>query len=552
MARYLLSLAIILAFTACSSPGGMPDNALAELEEAMAAAENYDQAHELQIAWVKADLAQCTDKQELYALCKRAAHLYQFYNADSALAYADRGIRVAEQAGRPDLRAQAMLLKADVLSRSGLFLQAMELLGSMPSPDDERLKVDYFTNMYQTCQYISEYASSTEYERQYYASKMRYCDSILAAADTSLFIYKTTLIDAMLEDPSRRDEAPAYIHSALAGYSPGMREYSVLMSQLGYAFVSVGDEQSASDAFARAAKSDIMGSVKENMAMRSLAELRFRAGDIERANKFMGKSFEDANYYNARMRHKQSAALIPLVNNAYSDMQHARQSMMWWLMALLCALIVLGIASVAFIRKQLRVVSERNAQLQKAREDEVRVREMLRQANAKLEQTNSRLQEGSVTRDAYLSQFIWFCSSTINAMESYRHKLYLLAKTNKTHELYTALTSTKEIGEMTRAFYVAFDEALLTIIPTFAEELDALLEKPLARKPEGSGELLGTEQRIYALMRMGMTDNQKMADFLRCSIATIYTYRSKTKAKAKNPATFESEVMNIGRGAQDA
>lgn len=538
---------MIVVLAACSERGGEVADVLSALEEAIEAAPAFDHAHELQLAWLKDEIAKSGDKHELCGLYKRLAQQYQFYTADSALAYADSALALARELGRDDYRLQAMLLKADVLSRSGLFLQAVELLDSMPRPIDERYAVEYYNDRYQTCQYIMEYASSTEYEHQYSALKRQYCDSILAAADTSLFVYKTISIDAMMDDASAPASAPAAINKALEAYVPGMREYSVLMSQLGYAYALLGQEQKAAEAYAKAAKSDIVGSIKENMALRSLAELRFRDGDIERANAYMSKSFEDANCYNARMRHKQSAALIPLVSNAYTKMQHTRQAMMWWVMGLLGALIVLIIVSFVFIRRQLHVASERNAELQKAREDEVKAREMLAQANAQLALSNSRLKEGSVARDNYLSQFIWFCSSTINAMESYRHRLYLLAKTKKNHELYNVLTSTKEISELNNQFYAAFDEALLTIIPTFADDLDALLEKPLSRRTEGTTELLGTEQRIYALMRMGMTDNQKIAEFLHCSISTIYTYRSKTKAKAKNPDKFESEVMNIGR-----
>lgn len=546
MKRWLISVLMIAALAACSEREGEVGIALAALEEAIDAAPAFDHAHELQLAWLKDEIAKAGDKHELCGLYKRVAQQYQFYRADSALAYAECALALAEELGREDYRLQALLLKADVLSRSGLFLQAVELLDSLPKPIDERFALDYYNDRYQTCQYIMEYASSTEYEPLYSALKRQYCDSILAAADSSLFVYTTISIDAMLDDDGAIASAPGVISRALSAYVPGMREYSVLMSQLGYAYSLLGDEQKTAEAYANAAKSDIIGSIKENMALRSLAELRFKAGDIERANAFMSKSFEDANYYNARMRHKQSAALIPLVSNAYSKMQHARQTMMWWVMALLGALIVLIIVSFVFIRRQLHVASERNAELQKAREDEVRAREMLAEANAQLGLSNSRLKEGSVARDNYLSQFIWFCSSTINAMESYRHRLYLLAKTKKNHELYNVLTSTKEIGELNSQFYAAFDEALLTIFPTFADELDALLEKPLSRRSEGA-ELLGTEQRIYALMRMGMTDNQKIAEFLHCSISTIYTYRSKTKAKAKNPDKFEAEVMSIGR-----
>ena len=56
---------------------------------------------------------------------------------------------------------------------------------------------------------------------------------------------------------------------------------------------------------------------------------------------------------------------------------------------------------------------------------------------------------------------------------------------------------------------------------------------------------LTTELRILALVRLGINDNQKIADILRSSITTIYTYRSKLKAKAINKESFEDDVRKI-------
>ena len=56
---------------------------------------------------------------------------------------------------------------------------------------------------------------------------------------------------------------------------------------------------------------------------------------------------------------------------------------------------------------------------------------------------------------------------------------------------------------------------------------------------------LTTELRVLALIRLGITDNQKIADILRSSITTIYTYRSKIKGRAQQKESFEDDIKRI-------
>ena len=60
-------------------------------------------------------------------------------------------------------------------------------------------------------------------------------------------------------------------------------------------------------------------------------------------------------------------------------------------------------------------------------------------------------------------------------------------------------------------------------------------------------ERLNTELRIFALIRLGITDSVKIAQFLRYSVTTIYNYRTKARNKAAcNRDEFEKYVMQIG------
>ena len=60
------------------------------------------------------------------------------------------------------------------------------------------------------------------------------------------------------------------------------------------------------------------------------------------------------------------------------------------------------------------------------------------------------------------------------------------------------------------------------------------------------GELLNTDLRILAFMRLGIEDSSRIARVLNYSLNTIYAYRNRMKARAIDRETFEKDVMNIG------
>ena len=95
-------------------------------------------------------------------------------------------------------------------------------------------------------------------------------------------------------------------------------------------------------------------------------------------------------------------------------------------------------------------------------------------------------------------------------------------------------------------FHQNFDEAFLNIYPDFIAEVNKLMtEDNQFMSSEDGYKKLTTELRILALIRLGISDNQEIADILRSSITTIYTYRSKLKAKSINKETFEDDIRKI-------
>ena len=108
------------------------------------------------------------------------------------------------------------------------------------------------------------------------------------------------------------------------------------------------------------------------------------------------------------------------------------------------------------------------------------------------------------------------------------------------------VSSLSTVEEETKRFYKIFDTTFLSLYPTFVEDFNSLLEDSEHIEPH-KGELLNTELRIFALIRLGINDSSRIASLLRYSVNTIYNYRAKVKNKAKHDRDdFEERVKHIG------
>lgn len=120
-------------------------------------------------------------------------------------------------------------------------------------------------------------------------------------------------------------------------------------------------------------------------------------------------------------------------------------------------------------------------------------------------------------------------------------------KHGKDDELRAYLKSTQLIDDELDAFYDNFDTTFLKLYPTFVNDFNGLLAPGEALEPRKDGSLTA-ELRIFALIRLGITDSRQIAKFLRYSLTTIYNYRTKIRNKARGDRNnLEAEVMLIGR-----
>ena len=195
------------------------------------------------------------------------------------------------------------------------------------------------------------------------------------------------------------------------------------------------------------------------------------------------------------------------------------------------------------IRKELY---HTNLRLNELNEDLQRTVDQLNDTNKKMSDINDELSESNEIKETYIGHFLDLCSTYIDKLEKYRSTLNKKAVERKLEELFRMLKSHEMIDQELKELYSLFDNIFLHLYPNFVEEFNSLLveEERFNLKPD---ELLNTELRIFALIRLGITDSSRIANFLRYSANTIYNYRTRVRNKAAVPRDkFESFVMKIG------
>ncbi len=169
----------------------------------------------------------------------------------------------------------------------------------------------------------------------------------------------------------------------------------------------------------------------------------------------------------------------------------------------------------------------------------------MRHAYTQVQKVNRELMQTGKIKEVYIARYLDRCVIYLDKLEQYRRSLAKLAMASRIDDLFRAIKSEQFIHDERKNFYNEFDKSFLELFPHFIESFNRLLveEGRICPKP---GELLTTELRIFALIRLGVTDSSRIAHFLGYSLATIYNYRSKMRNKATgNKDDFEKEVMNL-------
>lgn len=521
------------------------DSLLRVLDRTLDRSENYETLKEQRIKQLWRELgSRHLSMERRYGIYRQLYAEYESYDCDSARHYINLGVALAERAGRNDWLNYMRIKKARILSTSGLFVESLDQIRLI---DKASLPVDQLAEYYKTVEnaylYLSEYTKDEEYSPRYLEIVRLYRDSALAFVDTASFSYRISVAQGLIQ--GRRIAAAIGMLQAFAPtLSDGTRDYAVLYSTLAYAYEQAGRERERECCLIISAIADIKGSVKENAALRQLAEILYERGDLKRANRYLKKSIADATFFNGRMRNMQSTRMLPVIDSAHQYHQERQYDRIRVLLAIISVLALAMCVSGYVVIRQNRKLSRARDRMEKINQELDTLNRELVEANYMQRETNASLRESNRIKDEYIGRFLELCSTYIAAMDSYRKMLNRKAAAGKLDDVVLQLKSKSFVDEAYAEFYENFDTAFLNIFPDFVGSINSLMpdDDGIALKP---GERLNTELRIFALIRLGISDSSKIAGFLRCSVSTIYTYRSRIKNRSLYRDDFEHRVMAI-------
>ena len=260
---------------------------------------------------------------------------------------------------------------------------------------------------------------------------------------------------------------------------------------------------------------------------------------MERAYQYMRFSWNATKFYNARLRSWQSADVLSLIDKTYQAMIEKQNDRLQQNLLLITALLVLLIVALGYIYRQMKKLADaRNKQLNGLNEE-------LRQMNSCLSSTNIELSESNQIKEEYIARFIKLCSTYINRLDAYRRMVNKKVSAGQIAELLKITRSQDALDEELEELYANFDTAFLHLFPNFVGKFNDLLQENEQILPK-KGELLNTELRIFALIRLGIEDSSQIAEFLRYSVNTIYNYRAKVRNKARGSREdFDDLVRKI-------
>lgn len=476
--------------------------------------------------------------EELFSLNNRLYDEYLAFNFDSALCYIKKNVDVQRTLGNPDLAAGSLIRMAHILAVSGLFDKADRMLDDIQTDllSTER-KVEYYNQRGELNLYRSEMAEYTPYFQEYTDSSQYYRQLILQIAPKDSYDYIFNQA-TYISEKGDNDAAIKMLEAYLPTLKQGERRYSIVTSTLAYFYSKDKEMLHQEHYLLLSAISDMKGAILENNSLRRLSIILLERGDFKKAHDYLLCASNDAMLYGSRLRSMQAARISPLITQAYdaerARTQHRTNLLLMVISIIALLLVVTIVYTLSLIKKRHQAnlkISRMNAELSLHNEE--------------IESMNLQMKESNRIKDEYIGRFLELSSNLILKSEERSKVLNRLARDRKLENLYAELKSQKPLNESIHLFHQNFDTAFLNIYPTFISEINKLLTADNQFEIDENAGKLTTELRILALIRLNIGDNQKIADILRSSITTIYTYRSKLKSRAISKDTFEDDVRRI-------
>lgn len=541
----ILATAVLLAAAALPSSGQTKEELLGLLDKTISEADRYVSDKLLRIKTIENTLhSRGVSPEKQYEIYGELFDEYQPFNYVKATEVLKEQKSIALTLEDQSKINDILLKEAMLNTAAGEFLEAINTLSQMDTTIFSTEQEIQYCNVQQ--RFWNDYS---EYQKSNDKSMLRkvgyYRDRLLSLAPQGSNISEYITVRKSI-DEGNFAQADFINRHSLSKMDPSSHEYANQAYYQARICEALDRREEMENWFIRSAMADIKSATKDNASLFSLASELFNDGDLDHAFHYTQFSLADALSFDAKLRQWQISSILPAIQKGYTENQemHHRRTR-WLLLAVsILALLLLGglFALLRLYRKQIesnRKIAMMNAQIQ---ENSTALAEF----NSKLSQMNKDLTEANAAKEEYIGLFLGMCSKYIDKMKAHQSKVRKMALAGQYDEIIKAASSNESVEEELKEFYDMFDQAFLKLYPKFVEQFNGLLREDSQIELK-KGKLLNTELRIFALIRLGITQSSDIASMLRYSSNTIYNYRAQIKnACIGDRETFEERVKQIG------
>lgn len=510
----------------------------------------YQDIKEKELKLLKLQAIEAEDSKTRLLFLDSIYHAYSAYRYDSAYAYMQRGLELAQKVNDTYYITLNQINQASILSVRGFYGMAKNKLESL-NPDEmpHKQKLYYYFTYAWMYNYWESYAKGSNYSEEFRSQKKHYMNLLIQnfnEEDKHSAYYHYLMGEHIYLDNPTSKEGLNHYQKAMKMTPAKSRIHA--MSAYGAAryYKLTGKFDLYEKYLVEASVSDGLCQLKETVALQKLAYYLFKKDEnnSKRAAKYIQHTMEDAQFFNNRLRMIEISNILPVI--AAANQQAAERSRARILMGFIAVSVTLIIIIIlAFVNNRQKKKLKKNKQeIEEQNKKQIEMNGQLSEMNNQLTELNQQLIETNIKRETYLRLFMDISAAYISKLADYRKLVSRKIKANQAADLLKSLNTHKLEEEETQMFYNRFDKAFMELYPGFVTELNKLL-LPESQLEVPTTHTLTTEIRIYALMRLGVTDSQEIATLLHYSTQTIYNYKSGMRAKAINRDTFESDVNRL-------
>ena len=504
------------------------ETALSRLDQLLKEEKSITRKKEARMDSLRTRLGQVSTDRDRYSILKQLYIENARYNLDSALYYAHKKEELAQKMGDQSLINDALNDRADRYIISGMYRYAEEALDSIVIDNNTspQALVAYHRSLISLHHGLKLTNKDPLFNERLDKKEHYYRNLIFDAADSTV-LYFYTYTHENLIDQGRPEEARKVLEYYLGTNPTSSDELSILNYCIAKTYKEQGDMDKALTYYAISAWYDLIEGVRSSRSLIKTAQMTMENGQTDRAFSYITRAYDDATQADARICLEEISGFMPEVIASYEKLSTQRFKDVLLILLLVVLLLAASVISLVIVRRfQIKIV----------------------RLNRKVKSTNQKLSRSVQLMESTLGQYVTMFTSHINSLEEYRSSIRVVAKSKDIEEITRALRSDDYIDAKRETLLKEFDRAFLAAFPDFVDKLNSLLKEDQRvgqNLPEGK---LSNELRIFALIRLGVTESADISRFLKKSPSTIYNYRVKLRnASIYSNEEFEKRLMAIGK-----